>query len=179
MSLFGDFGLSRAVFWNLTKCHHQEPGECNAVHHGSKNNSEHCMNGIDRLSLYVHPVWLGGGAGLHVCCPAEVYSTVAGSQPPAQRHTPALPGRLLSEHAQSAAATGAKCSQEVHTHTQLCMWITYIYYNHYYNLEIKRSGLLCQCNYCNKSIGKILTPGELTSLIVTPDNNKNNLATLP
>lgn len=32
MPLFGDVGISGAVFWNLTKCHHQEPGECDIVH---------------------------------------------------------------------------------------------------------------------------------------------------
>lgn len=54
--------------------------------------TQHCMDGTDRLFLCAHPVWVGGGAGLHVCCPAEVYPSVAGSQPPAQRHTPPLLG---------------------------------------------------------------------------------------
>lgn len=80
----------------------------------------HNMDLIDWLCLYVYLVWVAGGAGLHVCCPAEVSSTVAGSQPPAQWHTPPLLGWLLSEHAQSTAAAGAKRPQEVHARIYVC-----------------------------------------------------------
>lgn len=91
------------------------------MHDGFKKKKSNDMIPI-YSSLYVHLVWLGGGAGLHVCRPVEVYSTVAGSQPPAQRHAPPFLGRLLSEHAQSAAAAGAKRPQEVNTHTYITVF---------------------------------------------------------